>query len=470
MDGAELVGGGDEQDARQIDRDLHVVVPEGVILRRVEDLEQRRRRVPLDADRNLVDLVEHQDRIGRLGGLQRLDQPAGHGADVGAAVAADFRFVAHPAERDAHEVAVHRPGDGLAERRLADPRRADEAQDRPFHPDPRRGWGRLLNGPRRRRRGLAAVGGATAAQRLDREVFDDPLLDLVEIVVIRVEHLARLDRIEPILGALLPRHIEDPVEIGADHLVLGRGRRHPLQAIDFARGDRRHRLGQRGLGDARADFGRLAVAFAELGLDRLHLLAQQILPLRVGHFLFRLRLDLALELEHFDFARQHHRDRIELDRDAVLLEQALLVLGLHVEQAGEQIGDAQRIVEPHHQRLDVRGEAGGERQRPIDELLQPPDAGVDVDGAFGRFGERLEQRPDEAMVRLQELGPRPRHAFDQHADTVRPFGHLPDDRDRADAVQVVGAGLLRVALLQKEQHHAVAAERAVDGFDRYAGG
>ncbi len=39
----------------------------------------------------------------------------------------------------------------------------------------------------------------------DREVLDDALLDLVEIVVILVEDATRFDRIEPILGALLPR-------------------------------------------------------------------------------------------------------------------------------------------------------------------------------------------------------------------------------------------------------------------------
>ena len=54
-----------------------------------------------------------------------------------------------------------------------------------------------------------------------RQVLDDPLLDLVEVVVILVEHPPRLDRIEAILGRRRPRHIEQPVDVGAQHLVLG---------------------------------------------------------------------------------------------------------------------------------------------------------------------------------------------------------------------------------------------------------
>ena len=87
-------------------------------------------------------------------------------------MAADLRLVAHAAERDAHELAVHRARDRLAERRLADAGRADEAEDRPLH---------------------------VALQLPDREVLDDALLDLVEVVVVLVEHARALrpDRADP---------------------------------------------------------------------------------------------------------------------------------------------------------------------------------------------------------------------------------------------------------------------------------
>ena len=49
VDRAELVRGRDEEHPRQVDRDLEVVIAERVVLRRVEHLEQRRRRIALHA-------------------------------------------------------------------------------------------------------------------------------------------------------------------------------------------------------------------------------------------------------------------------------------------------------------------------------------------------------------------------------------------------------------------------------------
>src|SRR4029453_15342216 len=98
-------------------------------------------------------------------------QPAGHRPDVGAAMPADLRLVADAAEGDAHELPVHGPRDRLAARRLAHARRADEEEDGTLH---------------------------VPLQLADREVLDDALLDLVEIVVILVEHAPRLDRVAPI--------------------------------------------------------------------------------------------------------------------------------------------------------------------------------------------------------------------------------------------------------------------------------
>jgi hypothetical protein len=106
------------------------VVDEGVVLRRVEHLEQRGGRVALQRDAELVHLVQQEDRVLRAGLPQTLDDAARHGADVGAAVAADVRLVAGAAQRDAHVLPAQRPGDGLRDGRLAHAGRADEQQDR----------------------------------------------------------------------------------------------------------------------------------------------------------------------------------------------------------------------------------------------------------------------------------------------------------------------------------------------------
>gem|GEM_PF-6664963 len=58
-DVVEHVGRGDEEHPRQVEGQRQVVVAETVVLLRVEHLEQRRRRVALEARAELVDLVEH---------------------------------------------------------------------------------------------------------------------------------------------------------------------------------------------------------------------------------------------------------------------------------------------------------------------------------------------------------------------------------------------------------------------------
>src|SRR5438034_8223795 len=131
MDRSKLVRGGDEEHFRQVDVDLEVVISERVVLRRVENLQERGGGIALEADADLVDLIEHEDRVHRAGLFERLHDAARNRADVGAAMAADLRLVAHAAERDAYEFAVHRAGDRLAERRLADAGRSNETENGP---------------------------------------------------------------------------------------------------------------------------------------------------------------------------------------------------------------------------------------------------------------------------------------------------------------------------------------------------
>src|SRR5690606_9203048 len=103
---------------------------ERVVLRRVQDLEERRCRVALIADAELVDLIQQEDRVLRARLAQPLDDPARHRTDVGATVATDVRLVTRAAERDAHVLAPQRTGDRLRDRRLPHTRGADEEQDR----------------------------------------------------------------------------------------------------------------------------------------------------------------------------------------------------------------------------------------------------------------------------------------------------------------------------------------------------
>ncbi len=110
-------------------------------------------------------------------------------------MAADLRLVVHAAQRSARKLAAHRARDRLTKRSLADPRRSDEAQDR-----------------------LAPAVGRTALllQTPHREVLEDALLDLVEVVVVGVEDAARLLHVDLAARGQVPRQRDDQLEIRAD--------------------------------------------------------------------------------------------------------------------------------------------------------------------------------------------------------------------------------------------------------------
>ena len=138
-----------------------MIVERGVLLG-IQHFKQRGRRIAAEIHRHLVDFIEQEERIVHARLHHVLNDLAGHGADIRAAVAANFRFVAHTAERHPHELPIRRARDRLTQRCLADARRSDETQDRTLqrlHP------------------------------LLDRQILDDALLHLLETVVILVEHL-----------------------------------------------------------------------------------------------------------------------------------------------------------------------------------------------------------------------------------------------------------------------------------------
>ena len=111
-DGGGGVGGGDEHDAAQIHGDFDEMIPEGAVLGAVQHLQQRGGRVAPHIAGQLVDLVQHQQRVHRAGAGQGLDDAAGHRADVRFAVAADVGLVADAAQGQAGALAVHGPGHG----------------------------------------------------------------------------------------------------------------------------------------------------------------------------------------------------------------------------------------------------------------------------------------------------------------------------------------------------------------------
>ena len=113
----------------------------------------------------------------------------------------------------------------MAEARLTNARRADEAEDGRF---------------------------GFRIQLDDRQMFKDALLDVFEVIVILVENLLGLIQIQIVRAALVPGQIQNPFEISANDVIVGRGGGQPLKPFKLAFGFLEHLFRQAGLLDALA--------------------------------------------------------------------------------------------------------------------------------------------------------------------------------------------------------------------------
>ena len=293
------------------------MVDEGVVLLGVEHLEQRARRIAPEVHAHLVHFVEQEQGIPHADLAHVLQDLAGHRADVGAPVAADLRLVAHAAQRHAHELAVGRARDRLAERGLAHAGGADQAQDG----------------------GLQLVHAL-----LHGQVLDDALLHLLQAVVVLVQHLLGGAEIGVDLALLLPRQRHQRVDVVAHDGRFGRHRRHQLQLLQLRFGllarFLRHVRGLDALLDL-VDVGAL-VHLAELLLDRLHLLVEVVLALALLHLALDAPADALLDLEDLELALDQLQQVLEALLDAEHLEHFLLLLELQRQVRGDGIAEAAR--------------------------------------------------------------------------------------------------------------------------------
>ena len=79
------------------------MVAKFVVLLLVEHLEQGGGRVAAEIAPELVDLVQHEDRIARFDAADGLDDAPGQRADIGAAKTANLALVADPTQAHADE-------------------------------------------------------------------------------------------------------------------------------------------------------------------------------------------------------------------------------------------------------------------------------------------------------------------------------------------------------------------------------
>ncbi len=433
-----------EHHVRQVEVHLDVVVLERVVLLRVQHFEQRRRRIAAEIRTHLVDLVEQEQRVTHADLGQALQNLARHRPDVGPAVTADFSLVTHAAQRHAHELAVRRTRHRLPERGLADTRRPHEAQDRRLQ---------LVDA------------------LLHCEIFKDALLDLLQTIVILIQHLLGVRQVVVDLALLAPRQTDKRVDIVAHDRCLGRHRRHQLELLEFRVGLLLGLLGHaRGL-DLLVQLFEISAlfAFAQFLLDGLDLLVQVVLALALLHLALDAAADALFHLQDVDLAFQLRQQALQTFGHIEHLEDLLLLLKLDRQMRGDGVGQTTRLVDARQRGQDLRRNLLVQ----LHVLVELRHDGATQRLGLGRLGRLRADGHRFAMeVRLvvghgQDVGTL--RAFDQHLHgAVRQFQHLQDVGDTTDLVEILVGRLILGGRLLGNQHDALARfHRGFQGLDGF---
>ncbi len=413
------------------------MVGEGVVLLRVEDFEQGRGRIAPVVGADFVDLVHHEDRVAGARAFQSLQDAARHCANVSAAVATNLSLVAHSAKRKTVELAAHRPRHSLAQRSLAHARRADKAEDRPF--------------------GLRV-------QLAHCKKFKDALLDLLQAEVIFIQHCRRFDQVKQISRGLLPRQVNNPLNVGADDVGLGGIRVHHLQPLQFLEGLFACVLGQLLFGDLLLQLLNVlgvGVVVAQLFFQSLHLLAQIVLPLRFRHLLPRVRLNLGLHRRHFQLFVEQIGNQAQPLQRINCLQYLLRLAHLEAEVGADQISQPARLLDAVDDSHQIGGKCAAQRHDLLSLLAHQTHQRLNLHGDLSPGLIFLNQGDADAEMRLllfvvgdAGFG----QSLHQHLQpAVRQLECAHNLHNHAHLIQIVRLRLVAGDLFLGDKHHHLAA-------------
>ena len=182
------------------------MVAELLVLLAVQHLQQRGKRVALIVCADFVNFIQKHDRIFHSRRADSVGNASRHGSHVSLPMPAYFRLVAHAAQRDAHVGLFQRPCQRFRDGSLAGSRRSHQAENRAL---------------------------PLFRQRAHRQKFQHALLDVLETVMILLKHLLRIFQVVIVLRRMVPRHLQQCLDIRADDPVFCRTVQVVLEPADF---------------------------------------------------------------------------------------------------------------------------------------------------------------------------------------------------------------------------------------------
>ncbi len=191
-----------------------------------------------------------------------------------------------------------------------------------------------------------------------------------------------------------------------------------------------------------------AVRLAELLLDRLQLLAQVILALRLVHLSLHLGVDLVGELQDLELAVQELEHVLETLRDLDQVEDLHLLFDGDVHVGGDQVGEVAGIVDAFHELRGARRDLGHEADDLARRLLHVHHQRLDLE----RIGvDVLHLHHTGAQVRMllrQTQDPEALDALeDQMEALLAGLQRLHDATRRAHRIQIFCARIVHRSVL-----------------------
>ncbi len=292
--------------------------------------------------------------------------------------------------------------------------------------------------------------------------------------MILVEAAPDLAQLDVVLGRHAPRQLDQPLEVGPGHGVLGARRLHALEAVELLARDLLGLLGQLGLDDLLGELVEVAGAVVELTqllLDGLELLAQHVLALVAAHLLLDLGVDALLDLEDLELARQELQHLAGPGLEVERLEHVLLLGHLELEVRRHEVGQVTGLGHAVDQGAGLLGQLGHELDHALGDVLEVHHQRVELDVGRGRVGHGLDLGRQERLGALERGRLEARHALQDHREVV--LGQLDDLEDAGgapDRVQVAGLWVLGAGVLlgQDADDRALLGDGVLDEPDRLA--
>ena len=262
--------------------------------------------------------------------------------------------------------------------------------------------------------------------------------------MVGVEDAARLGDVDRLGLRRRPGQLDQRVEVGPDHAVLGRRLRRALQAAQLL-ARRLLDLGRHpGLADRLLEVGDLLLVgalVAQLLLDRRHLLAQQHLALARVERRLGLAADLGRQPQHLEPVGEQLRHLVESRHQVDRLQHVLLLGSARRRDRwppGRPAGRARSVAST------VWRSSGGTRGSSSSTSrtcpLQHEEARLDFRAVGAGLGHVDAARQQEGIA-LDELGDAEAlHALADQVMAALRAGHVAHDvGDRADAMEIVRA-------------------------------